>query len=169
MVPRRFAMILSSCLAIAARDAHAVNIAAAYAASYSVVDLGTPAGVATRFGGLTLLPNDPNTLLIAGGANATGGKLFTIGVVRDLSHHITGFVGTAVQYATADNNDGGVAFGPGGVLFVTAFNTNKLLQYKPGSTAPDKTTDLTALGIASSVERSTSYRLGPRGPARRRS
>ena len=48
-------------------------------------------------------------------------------------------------------NDGGVVFGPENVLFVTRFPYNPLEQSKPGSTDPDKITDLIRLGIHSSV------------------
>src|SRR6185369_5014338 len=49
------------------------------------------------------------------------------------------------------NNDGGVLFGPGNVLFVARYPTNELEQSKVGSISPDKVIDLTALGITSSV------------------
>ena len=40
--------------------------------------------------------------------------------MRDASGHIVGFSGTATRFADAANNDGGVTYGPGGVLFLRA-------------------------------------------------
>jgi len=47
-------------------------------------------------------------------------------------------------------NDGGVLFGPGGVLFTSRWPVNELGQTKPGSTDEDKIIDLAALGVADS-------------------
>ncbi len=44
-----------------------------------------------------------------------------------------------------------MTFGPGGLLFTTLYPANKLAQTRPGTDKPAKLTDLTALGIASSV------------------
>jgi len=123
---------------------------------YSCSDLGSVPGLPAAYGGLTLKFDDPNTLLIGGEANAGSGRIYQIAVVRDSNMHITGFTGTATVYPSAGatigiNNDGGVVFGPGNVLFVTRYPNNELEQSKVGSTAPDKVTDLTPLGIASSV------------------
>ncbi len=46
------------------------------------------------------------------------------------------------MYATAPNIDGGLEFGPGGVLFYTGYNNNILGQIKPGNSAPDKIINL---------------------------
>jgi PEP-CTERM motif len=113
-----------------------VSFGASFAGSYSCDNLGTPTGVAGPLGGLTLLNN--NTLLIGGSANNGSGYIAQIGLIRDGSNHITGFSGPSTVFATAPNIDGGLAFGPGGVLFATGYSNNTLLQYKPGSTAPDK-------------------------------
>lgn len=133
-------------------NAHAQpTVAPAYAASYSLLDLGTPAGVSGRLGGLTMVPWDPDTLLIGGNANNASGSVFAIGVARDAEQHIIGFAGTARLYASAPEIDGGLAFGPGGVLFYTGYNENLLGQIKPGSDGPDKVIELGPLGIARSV------------------
>src|SRR5581483_5615859 len=58
--------------------------------------------------------------------------------------HINGFSGTATLYATAPQIDGGLAYGPGGVLFFTGYPTNTIGQLKPGSTTPDRTDTLPA-------------------------
>lgn len=136
--------------------AEPATLAAAFAADYSCVGLGSVPGLPPSYGGLTLKPNDPNTLLIGGFANSTSGHIYQIGVVRDANMHITGFSGTAILYPDENStigqyNDGGVAFGPGDVLFATRYPVNQLEQTKPGSSAPDKIIDLNALGITSSV------------------
>lgn len=135
----------------ATRAAADITLAPPYNTQYSIVDLGPVPGVPPRLGGLTLKAGDLNTLLIGGAANVSGGVIDAIGVTRDASGHITSFVGTATQLSTAPNIDGGLAYGPGGVLFFTEWPNNSIGQIKPGSTMPDKTTSLTELGVASSV------------------
>src|SRR5262245_40161938 len=93
---------------------------------------------------------------MGGHANQPNGRIYQIGVTRDGDGHITGFTGSATVYPTANatigqNNDGGVVFGPENMLFVTRFPNNQLEQSKPGSTDPDKVTDLNLIGIDSSV------------------
>ena len=71
--------------------------------------------------------DDPNTLLIGGAANSSAGRIYQVGVIRDENMHITGFSGTASVYpipqaAIGLFNDGGVAFGPQNVLFVTRYS-----------------------------------------------
>lgn len=145
-------LLVSSYIATTAHPATAQpTIAPAYAASYSLLDLGAPQGVTGNFGGLTLLAGDPNTLLIGGNANNPNGKIFSIGVVRDADNHIVGFDGTASVYANAPEIDGGLAYGPGGVLFYTGYSENLLGQIKPGSTGPDKIVSLGPLGVDRSV------------------
>ena len=127
-----------------------------FAAAYSCVKLNTAPGVPFGWGGLTLKYDDPNTLLMGGHANLPTGRIYQIGVTRDADRHITGFTGAATVYPTANstigqNNDGGVVFGPENVLFVTRFPNNQLEQSKPGSTDPDKVTNLSLIGIDSSV------------------
>lgn len=81
------------------------------------------------------------------------GTAHTVDVLRDATtNSITGFSGTATRFGTAigEYNDGGVVFGPGGVLFTSRRPVNALGQTKPGSTDEDKIIDLAALGVASS-------------------
>ena len=123
---------------------------------YSCLGLGAVPGVPTPYGGLTFKYDDPNTLLIGGGANDSTGRIYQIAVIRNAAGHITGFSGLARQYPTSSSrigqyNDGGVAFGPQNVLFVTRYPTNQLEQSKPGSVSPNKVSDLTPLGVVSSV------------------
>jgi hypothetical protein len=139
------------CITWIATSASAQTIAPAFSSSYSFVDLGAVTGVPTNYGGLTLKFDDPNTLLIGGSANNPAGKLYSIGVVRNVQQHITGFTGTAALFADAANNDGGVSYGPGNVLFLARYPNNELGQTKPGSAITDKVIALTALGVPGSV------------------
>jgi hypothetical protein len=118
---------------------------------YSAVTLGQPEGVPTNFGGLTFLPSNPNVLLLGGGANTASGAIYAVNLVRNLAGRVTGFSGTATLYATAPNIDGGLTFGPNGVLFATTYSDNTMHQYTPGATTPSSTTDLTALGVTGST------------------
>ena len=121
-----------------------------YAGSYSYTDIGSVPNVPANYGGLTLLAGNPNKLLIGGSANSSVGQIFEIDVVRDVNGHITGFSGTSSVFADAPYNDGGITYGPGGVLFASQWPVNMLGQYKPGSTTPDKVIDMAALGVAGS-------------------
>lgn len=137
-------------IGVLASSASAQTIDPFYSGTYSFTDLGSVAGVPTNYGGLTLLAGNPNKLLIGGAANSASGQLFVIDVVRDGLGHITGFSGTATPYADAPYNDGGVTYGPGGVLFASRWPVNELGQYLPGSTTPDKVVNMAALGVAGS-------------------
>jgi hypothetical protein len=121
-----------------------------YAGSYSLTSLGTPAGVPARLGGLTIEAGDSNRLLIGGAANTMNSDLFDIAVTRDAQGHIDGFSGSGTFYADAygagGGIDGGLAYGPGGVLFYTSYPDGRLGQIKPGSIGPDKLTNLAAAG-----------------------
>lgn len=127
-----------------------------YAGSYALTSLGTPTGVPSPLGGLTVELGSPNNLLIGGNANNNAANIYRIGLNRDANNHITGFTGNASFFADAfgppnsGGIDGGLAYGPGGVLFYTAYPTNGVGQIKPGSTAPDRLEQLPA-GFTSSV------------------
>jgi hypothetical protein len=118
--------------------------------AYSATDLGPPPGVPARLGGLTLKAGTTDRLLIGGQANESGGALYEVGLVRDAAGHITGFSGTATRFADAANNDGGVTYGPGGVLFLARWPNNELGQMRPGSTTTDKVIPLGPLGVTAS-------------------
>jgi hypothetical protein len=126
-----------------------VVVAPDYAPFYSCFDLGPVPGLPMhKYGGLTLTrATCSDTLLIGGDANLAGGKVYAIKVGRDPAGHISGFEGTATPFADAPYNDGGVAYGPGGVLFITRYPSNELQQTRPGSTAADKTTALMSVGV----------------------
>lgn len=132
-------------------EALAIAIAPFYAGSYSFTDLGSVPGLPAQYGGLTFKAGDANTLLIGGNANTASGRLYEIGVTRGAGNHITGFTGSAVQFGNVgEYNDGGVVYGPGGVLFTSRWPVNDLGQTKPGSTDEDKIIDLAALGVGHS-------------------
>lgn len=129
----------------------AQTISPPFDSDYSVSLLGTVPGVPTNYGGLTFAKDDPNTILIGGAANQAVGNVYSIGVVRSPSGRIVGFDGTASLFASAPYNDGGITYGPGGVLFLARWPVNELGQIKPGSTAPDKVIALTQFSIVSSL------------------
>ncbi len=131
--------------------AHAQIVAPAFAQNYTIVDLGSPAGVLQNYGGLTLKFDDPTTLLIGGSANGSAGQIWSIHVTRGAGNHITGFSGTATVFCEAAYNDGGVTNGPGHVLFLARWPVNELGQTKAGSTITDKIINLAPLGIATSI------------------
>jgi hypothetical protein len=126
------------------------ELAPPFTGSYALTDIGTPPGVPARLGGLTLKAGTTDRLLIGGLANDPGGALYEIGVTRDAAGHIVGFTGSAARVADAGYNDGGVVYGPGGVLFLARWPNNELGQTKPGSAVTDKIISLAALGVTSS-------------------
>jgi hypothetical protein len=144
-------LCLVALVLLPAGGASAQQLVAPFDGSYSVHDLGTPPGVADRLGGLTLKAGTTDRLLIGGAANSADGALYEIGVVRDGAGHIVGFSGPAMRYADAAYNDGGVTYGPGGVLFLARWPQNELGQIRPGSTVTDKVIPLGPFGIASSL------------------
>lgn len=105
----------------------------------------------------TLTFKDSNTLLISSQGSNPGAQIYSFPVTRDGQSHITA-IGTPTLFSTAPGPgpsaggiDGGLGYGPGGVLFYTTYSDNGLGQIKPGSTAPDKLTSLTTLGIGSAT------------------
>jgi hypothetical protein len=116
--------------------------------NYTLTNLGSVPGLPTRYGGLTFASGNPNTILIGGDANTSSGNIYSIGVTRGAGNHITGFTGTATFFAAGAYNDGGVVYGPGGVLFLARWPQDQLGQTKPGSTTTDKIIDLAALGVS---------------------
>lgn len=131
--------------------ANAATIAPAFAAAYTLTDLGPVSGLPVPYGGLVFAAGDTGTIYIGGDANIGAGGLYSVPVVRGVGGHITS-IGAATFKATAPFNDGGFAYGPGGVLFLSQWPVNNIAQYKPGlpSAAPDKVTDVAALGVAAS-------------------
>lgn len=154
--------ILTTAVAVVAalaapRLSWAQVIAPEFAGTYSLVNLGTPTDVPGSLGGLTL--QSANSLLIGGNANSTSAAIYQIGVTRTLingQNRITGFSGSATQFATAPGIgsggiDGGLAFAPNGTLLYTSFADNSLGQIAPGDTTPTDQIALSDFGITSSV------------------
>ncbi|MCW5624419.1 MAG: PEP-CTERM sorting domain-containing protein [Burkholderiales bacterium] len=150
MISNRFfrGALLAAGLSAASGLASAQSIAPTFADDYTLISLGSIAGVPTSYGGLTFL--DADTLLIGGAANGSSGAIYSASVTRDEDGFVTGF-GTATLFATAPNIDGGLTIGPGGVLFYTGYPTNTIGQITAGSTAPDKVTTVTTNGVNSSM------------------
>ena len=139
---------------LAALPLSAQTLGADFAADYSVSDLGSVPGLPSNYGGLAFINNQ--TILIGGLANDARGSLYTINVLRGADNHITGFSGNATRFggptgAVGEYNDGGVLFGPGGVLFTARWPINGLGQTLPGSTDEDKLIELGPLGVAGSL------------------
>ena len=132
---------------VGAQPARAQVIDPFYAGSYTIVFQGPIPSVPSNHGGITFKSDDPNTLLVCGGAESANGAIYSIGVTRDADGHINGFAGEAVQVATAANCDGGLAYGPTDVLFYARWPSNELGQIKPGSAITDKVIDLAPLGV----------------------
>ncbi|PYM94302.1 MAG: hypothetical protein DME04_08500 [Candidatus Rokuibacteriota bacterium] len=146
-------VIATLALGSAVRPAQAVEVGADFADRYTAATLGSVPGLPPLYGGLTFIDN--NTILIGGQANTASGRLYTVGVVRDVNGHIIGFSSQATLFGGPNStigayNDGGVVFGPGGVLFTSRWPVNELGQTKPGSTSEDKIINLAALGVAGS-------------------
>ena len=141
-------------LSLGAAASQAQTMAPGFAANYSIFNLGSVPGLPSNYGGLTFL--DDNTLLIGGAANSASGSLYTISVTRGVGGFIDGFSGSAQRYGgpngtIGEYNDGGVVFGPGGLLFTARWPINGLGQTKPGSIDEDKIIELAPLGVASSL------------------
>jgi len=126
----------------------AQTVAPFYAANYSIVDLGTPPGVPANLGGINFLDN--STLIIGGEANSATAAIYRIGVTRSANGNITGFVGTATQYAEAARIDGGLFTMPNGTIAFTTFSDNRIGQVVP-ATLSTIYTELTPLGVSVST------------------
>ncbi len=142
-----FAMLVAAISMVSAQPARAQVIDPFYAGDYTIIFQGPIPSVPNAHGGITFKSDDPNTLLVCGGAESTRGAIYSIGVTRDADGHINGFAGAAVQVATAVNCDGGLAYGPGNVLFYARWPSNQLGQIKPGSAITDKVIEVAARGV----------------------
>lgn len=115
-------------------------------AHYTADDLGQMPTV-FNYGGIAFLPGDANVLLVSA---YQSGQIRAVNLVRDAQGHITGFAGSTL-FATVGGNDGGLAFGPGNVLFFTWYGQNRLGQILPGSTTASRVDNLAPLGVPGSV------------------
>lgn len=132
------------------------TLAPEFAGPYTVRKLGGAPGIPTSYGGMVFKSGETNTLLLGGQANGSSASIYAIQVQRGADGHITGFSGTGSYFADAGGVsgggiDGGLEYGPGGVLFFTTYDDNTLGQLKPGSTAVDKHVVLSDFGIPYSV------------------
>jgi hypothetical protein len=157
------AVFVTITIVLIAGSAQATTIDPAYTGIYTANDLGQVPGLPTAYGGLTLKPGDSNTLLIGGDANDAGGKIYSIGLVRDANKHIIGFSGSATVYAEGAYNDGGILYGPGGVLFAARWPVNELGESKPGSFTTDKIIDFSTFGTFASGESLSAFNFVPAG------
>ena len=150
MDQRNFSLLGRSalcCMLLGAAPAEAITLGSDFVADYVATDLGSVAGLPASYGGMVFKAGDPNTLLIGGAANTVAGRYYEVPVVRDSESNIVG-LGTISAFGTVGEfNDGGIAYGPGGILFTAQWRVNNLGQTKPGSTDEDKTIDLGPLGL----------------------
>ncbi len=129
-----------------ASSALAQTVFPPFNSTYQIVNLGAVPGI-PGYGGTAFLPGNPNVLVVAPYPATT---IVALPLVRDAQGYITGF-GTTTPVATVGGTDGGLAYGPNGVLFATWYGPNRLSQIKPGSTAADRVDDLDPLGVWSTV------------------
>lgn len=118
--------------------------------TYSIRDLGAPPGVVANFGGLFILPSEPNMLYIGGAANGIFGQLFRVPLVRDVNGIVTGFTGTAEVVGDLPYNDGGITPDPGGLVSYGQWPVNRYGQMDPATGLLVTDIDLSPLGVASS-------------------
>ena len=98
---RRASCLVALLALVSATQTEAAVVAPAYSSSYTVSDLGPVFGeVSGGYGGLTFKAGDPNTILIG-----IGGGIFSVGVARNGSNHITGFSSVAAPFASSPNID----------------------------------------------------------------
>lgn len=149
-------LVIRSCLAALAAAAALASpslgqtVQAPFDAVYSVINLGTPADVPSALGGLTLKSDDPDTLLLGGAANQAGAAIYAVPLAR-MCGRVSGFAGPGVSFATAPNIDGGLAYGPDGVLFFTRYSMHELGQILPGQSTMHRSDPLGVNGFAGSV------------------
>src|SRR5579863_4808388 len=121
----------------------------AYSGSYSITNLGSVAGVPTNYGGIAFSAANANIILLGGVANDPSGRFYSIPVVRGTGSHIVSF-GSPTATGFGTENDGGIAYGPGGVLFYAEYPDGNVGEVKPGSNADNKTVSLSGLGFSGS-------------------
>src|SRR5688572_10343532 len=143
-------VLAAGCAIALASAASAQTLGPSFVGNYAVTNLGAIQGVLTNYGGITFLPDDPDTLLIGGLANNSNGRIFRVPVVRDAEGHITGF-GTPADHCAGANNDGGLDFAPNGTLFVARFPINTIGQVLPGQSVFAVNSGLNGLNISGSM------------------
>ena len=121
-VSRRTLPLLFPILFLCA-SAGAQTIDPFYSGSYSLTNVAI-AGVPIHYGGLIFKAGDPNTLIIGGEATEASGRFYEVPVVRGAGNHIVAF-GAPVVRGFGAYNDGGIAYGPGGVLFYSQYGAER--------------------------------------------
>lgn len=124
-------------------------VAIDYDAHYTIFDLGEVPGVPDALGGCVVKYDDPNVLLIAGKSEKLDAQIYSIGIKRGPCNHIIGFEGTAQPVASTPYVDANLVYTDSNLMFYSQWPTYKLNQMLPGSTVPDRETDLLSLGIVS--------------------
>lgn len=127
---------------------HAQTLAPEFADDYTITDLGSVPGLPTSYGGVTILPGDPDTLYIGGGANSAAGGLYRVPLVRDGNGRITGFGGPATLAAAAPYIDGGIAPDPGGLISYGQWPQNAYAQIDLAAGTIVNEIDLDPFGVA---------------------
>ena len=120
-----------------------------YSGSYSATSLGTVAGIPTPFGGIAFSAASANVILLGGAANTAPGRFYSVPVVRGNGGHIVSF-GTPTALGFGTHNDGGIAYGPGGVLFYAEYSGGNVGEVISGSNVDSKTVALSGLGVSGS-------------------
>lgn len=129
--------------------ANAQTVDPFYSGSYSITNLGSVTGVPPKYGGMVF--KDANTLWISGQATSVAGRYYSVPVTRGTDNHIVS-LGSGTVLGFGNFSDGGIAFGPGGVLFYTEYPGNSIGEVRPPNYAADfKTVALTPLGVGASV------------------
>ncbi|MBL8756493.1 MAG: hypothetical protein JNK15_24580 [Planctomycetes bacterium] len=126
--------------------ASAQSVVPPFNTAWQAVVIGQVPNVGS-YGGTAIHPASPNTLLVSPWPSTS---IDAVPLLRNGAGQIVG-TGAATPAISVGGTDGGLAFGPGGVLFGTWFGANNLHQTKPGSTATDRVDSLTSLGLQNSV------------------
>ncbi len=133
-----------------ATGASAQTLTAEFANDYTLTDLGSATGVPTNYGGLFILPSQPNTLYLGGAANTANGAIYAVPLLRDAENRIIGFDGAGVRIADAPNIDGGVVRDPGGLISFARYPTNAYGQIDLSTGEMVNSIPLAPFGIVSS-------------------
>ena len=129
-----------------------VQLAAPFDMLYRVYDLGQVPGVPNNLGGTVVSSMNPNVLLVAGSSENSGGAIYSINLQRDPCGHIIGFAGTATLVANTPYVDANLVYTSPDLLLYTEWPLYKLSQLRAASTVPDRSTDLTTLGMDNSTD-----------------
>jgi hypothetical protein len=124
-----------------------VQLAAPFDTLYRVYDLGQVPGVPDPLGGTVISSADPNVLLVAGASESSEGAIYSIGVHRDTCGHITAFTGTSTMVAATPYVDANLVYTSPDLLLYTQWPEYSMSQLRTGSTAPDRSTDFSTVGM----------------------